>query len=50
MSTFLGIVVGFFVFAFILISYLEYRADLHEMHILKDKLKKYEEQEKIKNT
>ena len=50
MSTFLGIVVGFFVFAFILISYLEYRADLHEMHKIKDKLKEYEEQEKIKNT
>ncbi len=50
MSIFFGIMLGFFVFAFIIISYLEYRADLHEMHILKDKLKKYEEQEKIKNT
>ncbi len=50
MSTFLGIIVGFFVFAFIIISYLEYKADLHEMHKIKDKLKEYEEQEKIKNT
>ena len=50
MSLFFGIIVGFFVFAFIIISYLEYRADLHEMHILKDKLKEYERQEKIKNT
>ena len=50
MSIFFGIIVGFFVLAFIIISYLEYIADLHEMHILKDKLKKYEEQEKIKNT
>jgi|TARA_R100000084_G_C4511998_1_gene82879 hypothetical protein len=50
MSIFFGIIVGFFVFAFIIISYLEYRADLHEMHKLKENLKKYEEQEKIKNT
>ena len=50
MSTFLGIIVGFFVFAFIIISYLEYKADLHEMHKLKDNLKKYEEQEENKNT
>tara|TARA_R100001082_G_scaffold102282_1_gene72252 strand:- start:1682 stop:1834 length:153 start_codon:yes stop_codon:yes gene_type:complete len=50
MSTFLGIIVGFFVFAFILISYLEYRAGLHEMHKLKDNLKKYEEEEENKNT
>lgn len=50
MSIFFGIIVGFFVLAFIIISYLEYRADLHEMHILKDKLKKYEEQKEIKNT
>ena len=50
MSIFFGIIVGFFVFAFIIISYLEYRADLHEMHKLKQNLKKYEEQEKIKNT
>tara|TARA_R100001591_G_scaffold47530_1_gene58233 strand:- start:4933 stop:5085 length:153 start_codon:yes stop_codon:yes gene_type:complete len=50
MSIFFGIIVGFFVFAFIIISYLEYRADLHEMHKLKENLKKYEEQKKIKNT
>lgn len=50
MAIFFGIIVGFFVFAFIIISYLEYRADLHEMHKLKENLKKYEEQEKIKNT
>ncbi|QDP61892.1 MAG: hypothetical protein GOVbin8074_21 [Prokaryotic dsDNA virus sp.] len=50
MSIFFGIIVGFFVFAFIIISYLEYRADLHEMHKIKENLKKYEEQEKIKNT
>ncbi len=50
MSIFFGIIVGFFVFAFIIISYLEYRADLHEMHKLKENLKKYEEQEKVKNT
>ena len=50
MSIFFGIIVGVFVFAFIIISYLEYRADLHEMHKLKENLKKYEEQEKIKNT
>lgn len=50
MSTFLGIIFGFFMFAFIIISYLEYKADLHELHKLKDNLKKYEEQEKIKNT
>ena len=50
MSIFFGIIVGFFVFAFIIISYLEYRADLHEMQKLKENLKKYEEKEKIKNT
>ena len=50
MAIIIGIIVGFFAFAFIIICYLEYRADLHEMHILKDKLKKYEEQEKISNT
>lgn len=50
MSTFLGILVGFFVFAFIIISYLEYKADVHEMHKIKDKLKEYEEKEENKNT
>ena len=50
MSTFLGILVGFFMFAFIIISYLEYKADVHEMHKIKDKLKEYEEQEENKNT
>ena len=49
MSIFFGIIVGFFVFAFIIISYLEYRADLHEMQKIKDKLKEYEEEEN-KNT
>ena len=49
MSIFFGIIVCFFVFAFIIISYLEYRADLHEMHKIKDKLKEYEEEEN-KNT